>query len=81
MTETADESRLAEAAEDWVTGAVSSPKKLDPEEVVTSPAKIALTLEESKAPGGGVLEYNPAIWRRMYIPPSTERGDSFGEKG
>ena len=57
MSETANQSRLAEAAEDWVTGAVSSPKKFDSEEVVTSPASIALiTLEESKSSGGGELE-------------------------
>ena len=56
MTETADQSRLAEAAEDWVTGTDSSPKKLDSEEVLTSPASISLTLEESKTSGGGVLE-------------------------
>ena len=48
---------IAEAAEDWVTGAVSSPKKFDfEEEGVTSPASIALTLEESNSPGGEVLE-------------------------
>ena len=57
MTEAADQlSRLAKAAEDWVTGAVSSPKKLDSEKVVTSPTSIALTLEESKSLGGGKLE-------------------------
>ena len=38
MTEAADQSRLAEAAEDWVTDAVSSPKKFDSEEEgATSP--------------------------------------------
>ena len=47
MIETANQSGLAEAAEDWVTGAVSSPKKFNSEEDVTSPASIALTLEES----------------------------------
>ena len=47
-TETAYQSELAEAAEDWVAGAVSSPKKFDSDEDVTRPASIALTLEESK---------------------------------
>ena len=42
VTETANQSRLADAAEDWVTGAVSSPKKFDSDEDVSSPASIAL---------------------------------------
>ena len=51
--ETAYQSALAEAVEDWVTGAVSSPKKFDSDEDVTNPASIALTLEESNSSGGG----------------------------
>ena len=56
MTETAYQSRLAEATADWVAGAVSSPKKFDSDEDVTNPASIALTLEESNSSGGGELE-------------------------
>ena len=56
VTKTANKSRLAGAAEDWVTSAVSSPKKFYSDEVVTSPASIALTLEESNSSGGGKLE-------------------------
>ena len=81
MTERAYQSTLAEAAKECVTGAVSSPKKFDSDEDVTSPASIALTLEESNSSGGGELEYSPAIWKRIWIPPSEERDASVGEKG
>ena len=56
MTETAYQLELAEAAEDWVADAVSSPKKFDSDEYVTSPASIARTLEDSNSSGGGELE-------------------------